>query len=78
MFFNELLVLLMAKHQYHFLLKQFDKHINLKEVFKPIYYALMTLMEDEMPNEVVRMGDELKVPVEEILEKVEQMKIDYK
>ncbi len=76
--FNELLVLLMAKHQYHFLLKQFDKHINLKEVFKPIYYALMTLMEDEMPNEVVRMGDELKVPVEEILEKVEQMKIDYK
>jgi hypothetical protein len=35
-------------------------------------------MQDEMPNEIIKMGDELKIPVEEILQKVEQMKIDYK
>lgn len=76
--FNDLLLLLLSKHQYHFLFNQFEKNIRLKELFKPTYYALMTLMEDELPNEIIKMGDELKIPVEEILEKVEQMKIDYK
>lgn len=76
--FNDLLLLLLSKHQYHFLYKQFEKNSRLKELFKPTYYALMTLMEDELPNEIIKMGDELKIPVEEILEKVEQMKIDYK
>lgn len=76
--FNDLLMLLLAKHQYHFLLNQFEKNRKLKESFKPVYYALMSLMEDEMPNEIIKMGEELRGPVEEILQKVNQMKVDYK
>ena len=74
--FNDVLLLLLARHQYYFLLQQFDQIPRMKEQFKPIYYALVVLMEEEMPNAVIRMGDELKVPVEEVLEKVKQMKID--
>jgi hypothetical protein len=76
--FNDVVMLLMSRHQYHFIYNQFEKMPNLKELFKPTYYALMSLMQDEMPNEIIKMGDELKIPVEEILQKVEQMKIDYK
>ncbi|TJZ63002.1 hypothetical protein FAZ15_01510 [Sphingobacterium olei] len=76
--FNDVLILLLSRHQYHLLYNNFEKYPTLKELFKPTYYALMTLLKDEMPNEIIKMGEELKVPVEEILQKVKQMKVAYK
>ncbi|MGK9128398.1 hypothetical protein M1D52_20485 [Olivibacter sp. SA151] len=72
---NELFINLMSRHQYHFLFKQFETAPKLKDLLKPTYYALMTLMRDDMPNEIVKMGDELKHPVEEILDRVRQTKV---
>lgn len=70
--------LLIAKKQYNFSLQILQNgRLDLKERFKPIYYALMHLMKDEYPNEYLKMGDELKKPVEDVLKKIEQMAIDY-
>jgi hypothetical protein len=52
--------------------------VYLKDKYKPFYYALMHFMKDEFPNEYIKMGDELKEPVREVLEKVKQFEIDYK
>ena len=34
-------------------------------------------MQDEHPNEYLRMGEELEETVQEIIAKVEQMRVDY-
>jgi len=54
-----------------------DKKSNLKTEFQPIYYALMYYLQDEYPNEYLRMGSELKETVEEIIAEVEEMKTTY-
>ena len=73
------LLLLIAKKQYHLTLKIFNENPhNLKDRFKPIYYALMYFMQDEYPNEYRKMGGELKQTVEEIIEKIHQLEKDYK
>jgi len=51
---------------------------QLKDRYKPIWYALMTLMQDEFPNEIKKMGSELTQSVNEILEEIETLKIKYK
>jgi tetratricopeptide (TPR) repeat protein len=50
---------------------------SLKNKLKPIWYALMTLMQDEFPHEILKMGSEQKDSVEEILEQVELFKNKY-
>lgn len=70
--------LLIAKHQYHTVYNLFqDKELKLKDRMKPIYYALMHFMKDEYPNEYLKMGSELKEPVEEIIEKILKMRELY-
>ena len=76
--FNDTLLLLMAKNQHHLILDLFSKNENLKEVLKPTYYALMTLLKDEYPNEVIKMGEELVQPVNDVLKRIEEMKLAYK
>ena len=75
------LQLLLAKNQQEFLYNYFHsekaKAINLKEKLKPIYYATTYYLQDKYPLEYLRMGEELKETVEEIIQKVEQMRIDY-
>lgn len=44
---------------------------------KPIYYTLMYYLQDKYPNEYLRMGEELRETVEEIIAKVEEMRIKY-
>ncbi len=73
-----LFMLLIAKKQYHSALKFFeDKAFNLKEKLKPVYYALMHYMQDEYPNEYKKAGSEIKETVEEIVEQINHMAIDY-
>ncbi|MCH7674336.1 hypothetical protein IH879_05210 [candidate division KSB1 bacterium] len=72
------LMVLMAKKQYHLAFKIFTENpFNLKDRFKPVYYALMSFMQKEYPNEYRKMGGELKQTVEEILQKIQQLAKDY-
>jgi TPR repeat protein len=78
---QEYLLLLLAKSEYQFLYDYFNhpKVVALhgKDQLKPIWYALMYHLQEQYPNEYLRMGDELEETVGEILHKVEQMRKDY-
>lgn len=74
MFFN----LLMFKGQYYQAKKILEiSEYNLKEKYKPTWYALMTLMQDDFPHEIKKMGSELQESVDEVLKKVEKYKVKY-
>jgi hypothetical protein len=75
---QNVILLLLAKKQYHSVLKIFnDEKLNLKDKIKPIYYALMIYLKDEFPNEHIKMGEELKQPVEDIMKRIDEMAITY-
>jgi len=69
---------LLIKGQYYKLKEFFEMpEYNLKDKNKSIWYALMTIMKDEFPNEIKKMGSELKESVDEVLEQVKELeKID--
>jgi TPR repeat protein len=72
------LLLLLAKKQYHYVFNLFkENNFNIQDRYKPIYYALMSLLQNEYPDEIKRMGSELEETVKEILEKIEQLGKDY-
>jgi len=72
------LMLLIAKKQFTYLHDLFSKNkYNIKDVYKPIYYALMYFMQDSHPDEYKRMGEELRQTVEEIISQIHQMELDY-
>ena len=66
------LMVLMSRKQFHLCLSLFqDQKYNLKERFKPMYYALMYFMQEEYPKEFKRMGEEFRETVEEIVQTIE-------
>ncbi|GAB2593723.1 hypothetical protein [Spirosoma areae] len=72
------LKLLLAKKQYHTAYNYFaQEEWQLKDRFKPLYYATLYFLRDEYPTEYLRMGPELKETVDDILAEVAQMAIDY-
>jgi hypothetical protein len=74
-----ILLFLLAKRQYHFTYKIFKENkLEIKDKFKPIYYALIYFMRDTYPDEYKKMGPELKETVEEIIKAVNLLAIDYK
>ena len=76
--FNDILLLLLSKKQYHSVLKIFNENTsNLKEKLKPTYYALMRLLKDEYPDEHIKMGSELEEPVNDVLKTIEKYAVDY-
>jgi len=72
------LTLLLAKHQAPWLLELFTspegEQANLKDRFKPIYYAVLKKLDHP---DFLRMGEELRETVDEILVKADQMAIYY-
>ncbi len=71
-------ILLLAKKQYYAALKMFNESpLNLKERFKPIYYALMSFLKADFPDEFKKMGPELAETVDEVIAKIKQWEIDY-
>ncbi len=78
-YFETLIILLMAKKQYHFVAEIFEKGqpVNLKDQMKPIYYALMYNLKDEYPNEFLKMGEELIQPVDDVRRKIEEIATEY-
>ncbi|UCH94578.1 MAG: ATPase, partial [Candidatus Aminicenantes bacterium] len=75
---ESILLLLLVKKQFHFTFKLFKENkFDIKDKFKPIYYALMYFMRDTYPDEFKKMGPELKQTVEEIIHRVNQIALDY-
>ncbi|NQY52390.1 MAG: NACHT domain-containing protein [Campylobacteraceae bacterium] len=70
---SEYLLLLISKKQY-IKAKEFleDKDYNFKEKIKPLWFALMTLMKDEYPNEIKKMGSELEGSVNNVLKRISE------
>jgi hypothetical protein len=77
-FFEPLLMFLLAKKQYECVLNLFRENtFDIKERYKPIYYALMVLLKDTYPDEHKKMGPELTQTVEEIVQRIDQIAVDY-
>ena len=76
---SEYINLLIAKGQYYKAKEYFENEkYQLKDKLKPIWYALMTLMQDEFPNEIKKMGSELQESVDDILKAIEELNQKYK
>jgi hypothetical protein len=72
------LMLLIAKKQYQYIYDLFRANqYDIIDVYKPIYYALTYLMQTSIPDEYKRMGGELKQTVDEIIDQINQMEVDY-
>ncbi|HFA50684.1 MAG TPA: ATP-binding protein [Bacteroidetes bacterium] len=68
---RESIIDLMAEGKYSLVIDEYGKEHLFNEL-KPFYYALMYYLQDIYPNEYLRMGDELKETVEEVIAEVEQ------
>lgn len=70
------LMLLLAKQQYHQCDAYFSvPELDLRERFRPVYYALLYFTENENYQ---KLPPELSEPVHEIIRQVKQMTVDYK
>jgi hypothetical protein len=77
-YFLLILELLLAKKQINYVYKLFEKNNNnLKDKFKPLYYAVLKLMGEKYQDEYNRMGSEIKETVEEILKEIEKFAVEY-
>ena len=79
--YQQYLLMLIAKKQYKFVYNLFTKeeykNLQLKDRYRPIWFALMHFMKDKYPNEYRRMGSELEETVEEVIAKINQLAVDY-
>lgn len=73
----EFLLLLISKRQFYVTKEIFDDYV-LTHTFKPVWYTLMYYLKDDYPDEYLKMGSELKDTVEDMIARVEEMKINYK
>jgi len=72
---TDFFIRLIAKRQYKILKILFDsKTINYKQILKPVYYAFMTYLKDEFPNEYLKAGSELNETINEIINEIENVK----
>ena len=75
---NSILLMFLAKKQYNFVYQLFKENkFDLKDKYKPIYFALLSLMGGEYKDEFLKMGSELEETVEEIITRIKQLEIDY-
>lgn len=73
---TDYLLLLIAKGQLKAATAFFEESelVDLRQVLRPVYYALMNFMKEEFPKEYLKAGSEMKQTVEEILKKIEAYK----
>ncbi len=75
---NIIAMVMIGKGQYHLALNLFKRENNfLQDRLKPTYYALMYLMQDEFPDEYIKMGRELEQPVADILKNIDNYKAQW-
>ena len=74
---TEYFLLLLSRKQLHLARNLFEKaKLPLKELIRPVYFALMTLMKEEFPKEYARLGSELKETVDEVLDRIKALASD--
>ena len=77
----EYISLLIAKEQYFCAFDYFNSPesdtLQLKDRFKIHYYALLFFLQDKYPNEYLRMGEELKETVAELIERIKELRKKY-
>jgi len=77
-----LIMMLAAKGQIAFALKLFEderyRHLNLKERFKPFYYAILQETGESRRDDALRMGPELEQTVAEIRADFEGFRVQYR
>ena len=73
------LMFLLSKGQYKAAYSLFHatEQIDLKQIAKPLYYALMNFMKKEYPTEYLKAGNELKEAVSEIIAAIDKMRKEY-
>ncbi|MCF6352130.1 MAG: hypothetical protein L3J06_03875 [Cyclobacteriaceae bacterium] len=75
---HDILIFAIAKGLKQYILKLFkNENYQLKDRFRVLYYALAMLLEDEYPNELKKMGAELKEPVNELVKEIKELEIKY-
>jgi len=71
----DFLMLLMKNKQFNVVDEYFqNKELNLKEIFKPLYFALMHFLKSKYPNELNRMGSEISDTVFDIVNEINSYK----
>lgn len=64
---------LIAKSQYNLVKELFESDIvNYKQIIKPVYFAFMTYLKDEYPNEYLKAGSEMDETINEIVIEIEK------
>ncbi|WP_273049244.1 tetratricopeptide repeat protein [Pseudoalteromonas sp.] len=72
------LTLLIAKKQLYKTKELLElPNYALKDKCKPVWYALMTLMQNDFPHELTKMGGELQESVDEVLQQVAEFDEKY-
>ena len=75
---TDVMTFFLAKKQYNYLYKLFEKNeFNIKERYKPVYYALLSFMGEKHSDELKKMGPELRETVDEIIERVKELREKY-
>ncbi|OQD42511.1 hypothetical protein BUL40_10340 [Croceivirga radicis] len=72
-FLIEYFIELISYDNYESALKLLTEY-DLIETFKPIYFSLMYFMKEKYPSEYLKMGDEVKEIVEDIIEEIKDKK----
>ena len=73
-----ILIHFIASGQINFVFRLFKENkYNFKDKYKPIYFAVLSLMGDEYKDELSRMGSELKETVDEIIAQTNELARNY-
>ena len=76
--FESYFLFLLAEEQYYKLKDLLElPEYNLKDKYKPIWFALMHLMENEYPDEMKKTGEEFQESIDEIINGVKFIKENY-
>ncbi len=74
---SDILLMLIAKRQYNFVYKTFKENkYDIRDKYKPIYYALLSLMGEKYADERKKMGDELRESVQDVLKMISSLEKD--
>ena len=75
---SNILLRFIAKRQYNYVYHIFQKNkYDIRDKYKPVYYALLSLMGGKYSDELKKMGDELKESVQDVLNRINTLEKDF-
>ncbi len=75
---NFILLMFLAKRQYNFVYQLLEENkYNVKDKYKPIYFAVLSLLGEGHKDEFLKMGPELKETVDEVISEIKKLEVDY-